>query len=357
METDESNIIQWYQTMMKVFKDLSNPFEKNFNNISTKPSLPTIKETIIDRPKKDKDGNYDQLALQEYLVEYKVQKEEKALVEKEAKKAFHILRQMQDRTSRAVCERDKNYKKIEEEEDFVAYLELIRSTHMGEASKDPALTKHNEIQRFYLVRLQKAEEIPDFNIRFNDLLDSMKASGTKMTEEDTVERYLSAISLEPKGDQYVSLIRQRLRTKPTTIIEAMEEACKYTPIAEYADYRKTKNTSSFGTTVEEYEDATVATKPAKGPGTCKHCKKYYNKDVKHYLDKCENYKKDMELMEHAIRMRDGTSKEDMEFQPPTKSGTYMQVLDNTSSKPKPSPVGTIALGLNQKQLDALRLSG
>jgi hypothetical protein len=40
METDESNIIQWYQTMMKVFKDLSNPFEKNFNNISTKPSLP-----------------------------------------------------------------------------------------------------------------------------------------------------------------------------------------------------------------------------------------------------------------------------------------------------------------------------
>ena len=56
-----------------------------------------------------------------------MQKEEKALVEKEAKKAFHILRQMQDRTSRAVCERDKNYKKIEEEEDFVAYLKLIRS--------------------------------------------------------------------------------------------------------------------------------------------------------------------------------------------------------------------------------------
>jgi len=66
--------------------------------------------------------------------------------------------------------------------------------------------------------------------------------------------------------------------KPAKLSVAMEEACKYTPIAEYSGQRQSKSTSAFEITAEESEEDAVATKPAKGPRTCKHCKKYNNKN-------------------------------------------------------------------------------
>ena len=55
--------------------------------------------------------------------------------------------------------------------------------------------------------------------------------------------------------------------------------------AKYYGQRSLKSTSSLGVTAEESDEDTVASKPAIGPGTFKHCKKYYSKEVKHYLSK------------------------------------------------------------------------
>ena len=52
--------------------------------------------------------------------------------------------------------------------------------------------------------------------------------------------------------------------KPAKLSVAMEEACKYTPIAEYSGQRQSKSTSAFEIIAEESEEDAVATKPAKG---------------------------------------------------------------------------------------------
>jgi hypothetical protein len=251
-------------------KHLTHAFERSFTSVATQPHLPSVSDITVNRPTKQTNGKYDELEMQEYLSIYKMHVKQKALVQIEAKKAFHIIKAMQDASSVALCEADKDYKKITEDEDFVLYLELIRKTHMGPLSKDPAETRHNSLTQLYTIKQNTGEKVTDFNIRFNDLLERVSASGTVISEEDMVEVYLSAISPDQKGDQYVSLVRQKIMKKPTKLSVAMEEACKYTPIAEYSGQKKPKQISSFEVTAEQSDEDTVATKPTKWPGPCKH---------------------------------------------------------------------------------------
>jgi hypothetical protein len=350
VDEEDTTISTFYRRMRgcdgleSPFTSLTHTFERSFTSIATKPHLPSVIDTMVERPEKGADGKYDELEKEEWLTLYKMHAKQKALVKIEAKKAFNIIRAWQDPSSIALCEKDKSYKQIIEEEDFVLYLELIRKTHIGPMSKDPAETRHNCLLQLYTIKQTTGKKVTDFNTRFNDLLERVSASGTLVTEEDKVEVYLSAISPDAKGDQYVSLVRQKIMPKPTKLSVAMEEACKYTPIAEYSGQRKSKSTSSYGVTAEESDEDTVAPKPAKGPGTCKHCKKYYNKEVKHYLNKCENYTRDMELLEASIKLRDGTSQVDKDFKPQVPAGTYVQTLGN-----RPLGTSSIGLGLGQQR--------
>ena len=51
---------------------------------------------------KAKTAMYDELEFQEYLAVYKMQTKQKALVQVEAKKAFHIIKAWQHESSRAM---------------------------------------------------------------------------------------------------------------------------------------------------------------------------------------------------------------------------------------------------------------
>ena len=115
VDEDDTTISTFYRRMRgcdgleSPFTSLTHTFERSFTSIATKPHLPSVIDTMVERPEKGADGKYDELEKEEWLTLYKMHAKQKALVKIEAKKAFNIIRAWQDPSSIALCEKDKSY--------------------------------------------------------------------------------------------------------------------------------------------------------------------------------------------------------------------------------------------------------